>query len=941
MAVVLFVVSLHVRVIGSTAAEGDAKAAGEFIHPGILNSAEELILMKQNAAGSNACEPWKSSYEELLELVATYYDTSSANYINFGELTTTAITHFNSGGGNDMRLAASKAYNLAIAYYISENSQYAQTAREIMMHYANQFQGLGSLTDGYGLYDCEVISGVIALKFCSAAEILTFSNYSGWSEADTQALVDMFQRNSGTDTICSMSRLFDWTNDSDGLMSRYDMNNVVHGHASFANFGALAYAVLAEDRDLFNRTVANVCADVSPEYIPATYSWERKPVVTSTGGALTYIINPVTGQNKEIDRDITHSTVLISALTTIAEIAYHQGDTAVYESHDRLLLKGIDYMARYNLGYEVPYTSVYPWNHHNDAMSTDNRGGAVREVPMYEAAYNYYRYHSNADSSGYAYLEQLVNTQSLSPEEISEDVSGMGTLLYSDIDRKNVYAVLGTKEKNPAHEILAKNYMALIQNADITSDGKITVSGGDKGVITYKTPAWDADGQATTELGIQISSNTTGYVEFRLQSKNGKYFNQNILSVGTAGNTGSLLARIDIPDTNGETVKLKGTVYDINGNLGGNLITSEHPEMLYVVVYSNEADGTISYSNITVRPNSEYVLSNGEITYLPRPEPSGMELVDSSDFETLTYGWNGSGLGLSGLALDDLFDGEINSAITDANGERVLSDVYLIVDLKKDIPIEMIELGLYDENAYSGGWAIYGSDLDTVSFGETDWKLLGVPQDFTVDDWNVMSLQLSGEKYRYLMIGGRDTFLGSWVHSWDKMSEIMIYTEQDSLSTPTGMKRIAEADMQLYQYGWTGAGVDFMECSLTGLHDNDLTTPLEDGNQQSKYGIDDRYLVFDLGTETSVGAVKMASLNTEVLSGSWAVYGSNRMDSQQSSWDVIMLSSEMQLVDGVIEVPVNGSYRYIMIGGYSEGNYMDAWVHSWDYMTEIGIYKVW
>ena len=87
--------------------------ARSFQHPGILNSAEELQIMKHYAVSENACEPWGSAYEMLEDTVKTYYDPASSSFINMDWLGTTVIVRSNSGGWNDMRVAATKVYNLS------------------------------------------------------------------------------------------------------------------------------------------------------------------------------------------------------------------------------------------------------------------------------------------------------------------------------------------------------------------------------------------------------------------------------------------------------------------------------------------------------------------------------------------------------------------------------------------------------------------------------------------------------------------------------------------------------------------------------------------------------------------------------------------------------------------------------------------------------------
>ncbi|MCM1231984.1 MAG: hypothetical protein NC489_17835, partial [Ruminococcus flavefaciens] len=181
----------------------------------------------------------------------------------------------------------------------------------------------------------------------------------------------------------------------------------------------------------------------------------------------------------------------------------------------------------------------------------------------------------------------------------------------------------------------------------------------------------------------------------------------------------------------------------------------------------------------------------------------------------------------------------------------------------------------------------------------------------------------------YIMIGGYDAenFLGAWTHCWDYMTEIE-FTEGSAEAS-------GNSDVLLHYYGWTGYGVDFAITTISGWDDGDLENPMTNSDNQSVYETDDRYLIFDWKESKSIGTVKMTTTNEDILSGPWAVYGANALTADENTWDVLMTSSEMQLTNGVIEVPVNGAYQYIMIGGYDAENFLGAWTHSWDYMTEI------
>ena len=105
-------------------------------------------------------------------------------------------------------------------------------------------------------------------------------------------------------------------------------------------------------------------------------------------GALPRYISP-TGQCQETGRDQGHAQLGLGALCDICEMAEQQG-TDLYGALDNRLMKGIEYSARYNLGYEVPFetwtdcTGLY-----NDWTQPGAMGrGLIRDI--YDKPYRHY-----------------------------------------------------------------------------------------------------------------------------------------------------------------------------------------------------------------------------------------------------------------------------------------------------------------------------------------------------------------------------------------------------------------------------------------------------------------------------------------------------------------------------------------------------------------------
>lgn len=96
-----------------------------------------------------------------------------------------------------------------------------------------------------------------------------------------------------------------------------------------------------------------------------------------------------TGQCQETGRDQGHTQLGLGALCETCEMAWEQGDD-LWGALDNRLMKGLEYTARYNLGYDVPFeqwtdcTGLY-----NDWTEPGAMGrGQIRCI--YDAAYHHY-----------------------------------------------------------------------------------------------------------------------------------------------------------------------------------------------------------------------------------------------------------------------------------------------------------------------------------------------------------------------------------------------------------------------------------------------------------------------------------------------------------------------------------------------------------------------
>jgi hypothetical protein len=345
--------------------------AAAFVHPGVVHTKEDLMLIRESVAGNK--EPWKSGFERLK---ADRF--SSADYRVQG-----GFREFGRNPSVKSREAiedASAAYQNAIMWVISGDPKHARKAIEILNAWS------AKLVEITGR-DRILAAGISGIKFVTAAEILRHTG-AGW----------------GQDDIARAERMF-----------RGVFHPVIKDFATFANGNwdaacvqtMMAIGVFTDDKEMFQQAV----------------DWYQ----AGKGNArLTHYVINDEGQCQESGRDQQHTQLGLGFLAVCAQIAWCQG-IDLYGASNNRLLKGFEYTAKYNLGEEVPFerTTDTTGKYRHTAISGDGRGDLR---PIYEMVYHHYarRKGLNAPWTGKAAAK-------LRPEGGIRNLDhlGFGTLLFS------------------------------------------------------------------------------------------------------------------------------------------------------------------------------------------------------------------------------------------------------------------------------------------------------------------------------------------------------------------------------------------------------------------------------------------------------------------------------------------------------------------------------
>ena len=96
-----------------------------------------------------------------------------------------------------------------------------------------------------------------------------------------------------------------------------------------------------------------------------------------------------TGQCQETGRDQGHAQLGLGAMCEICEMAWEQGDD-LWGALDNRLMKGIEYTAKYNLGYDVPFETWTDWTGLYNDWTEPGEMGRGRIRCIYDMPYAHY-----------------------------------------------------------------------------------------------------------------------------------------------------------------------------------------------------------------------------------------------------------------------------------------------------------------------------------------------------------------------------------------------------------------------------------------------------------------------------------------------------------------------------------------------------------------------
>jgi hypothetical protein len=293
------------------AAMDNFTAAFVYQHPGMLHAEADFARMRDKV--NAGAQPWKGGWDLL---VASKNSQSSwvarpASTINRGTSPDNSAQLYND---------AAAAYQNALRWKISGDTAHADKAVQILNAWGSTLTSITGNADRY------LAAGIYGYEMANAAEIMR--TYPGWAAADFARFQNMM------------------------LTVFYPMNHaflVRHNDANVENYWAnwdlcnmasiLAIGILCDDRAKVDEAVSYFKTGAGQG---------------SINHAIPILHSPTLGQWQESGRDQAHAEMGVGLMATICEMAWHQG-IDLYGYENSRFLAGAEYVARYNLGKDVPF----------------------------------------------------------------------------------------------------------------------------------------------------------------------------------------------------------------------------------------------------------------------------------------------------------------------------------------------------------------------------------------------------------------------------------------------------------------------------------------------------------------------------------------------------------------------------------------------------------
>jgi len=362
---------------------------GGIHHPGDINRAKVKVAAR--------VDPWYATWQVL---------TANAHSASTWTARPQATVYRGAGTNNNYTLLYNDihaAYQNTLRWLITGDTVHADCAAAICNAWSSTLTALDGPTDA-----C-LLAGLQGWQFANVGELLR--SYPGFDLAAFQQMM--------------LNVFYPWNN---GFLTYHNNTCITHYWANWdlCNLASLmAIAILCEDGDKFDAAVTYFKSGAGNGAVGHAVPFLH---TDDDGYAL--------GQWQEAGRDQAHSVMGIGQMGVVCEMAWNQG-VDLYGYDDNRFFKGAQYVAKYNVGLDVPFTT-YSWGSgHNCAYNeqtviNDYARGTIR--PVWAMLHFHYNRIKGLDDKYIKAMCDLVGIEGgggdYGANSGGYDQFGFGTLMY-------------------------------------------------------------------------------------------------------------------------------------------------------------------------------------------------------------------------------------------------------------------------------------------------------------------------------------------------------------------------------------------------------------------------------------------------------------------------------------------------------------------------------
>ncbi|WP_199549088.1 alginate lyase family protein [Streptomyces sp. N35] len=377
---------------GPRAGAAPTPKARTFSHPGLMNAHGELNRAKVKVAAG--ADPWLTGWQRLTanpHAQSTWTPRPVATVVRGGT------------GQNYVQLYRDihAAYQNALRWKIAGSREHGDRARDILNAWS------ATLTTVTGNADRFLAAGLYGWQFANAAELVR--DYPGFELARFQNMLKT--------AFLPLNQQF-LSGHNDACITNYWANWDLCTLASL-----MAIGIFCDDEALYDQALTYLKTGEGngafAKAIPFVYEDEGL------------------AQWQESGRDQGHTMMGMGQLGALCEMAWNQGDD-LYGYDDNRFMKAAQYVAKYNLGQDVPFTE-YTWGtgrncaHREHTVISDVARGQAR--PVWDLLHFHYARRRRLSVPYITAIAEKGRAEGgggdYGPNSGGFDQLGFGTLLYA------------------------------------------------------------------------------------------------------------------------------------------------------------------------------------------------------------------------------------------------------------------------------------------------------------------------------------------------------------------------------------------------------------------------------------------------------------------------------------------------------------------------------